>query len=90
MMNGKAFKNLSPDLQQALLRAHKDVGTFSVQVMNESAANTLKGMSAKGVQYLEIDTKAMVAKAREFYVAEDKAGRVPGGFFEAVEKTRTR
>jgi len=90
MMNAKAFRSLSPDLQQAMLRAHKDVGTFSVQVMNESAASTLKSMSAKGVQYTEIDTKGMVARAREFYQAEEKAGRVPAGYFEAVEKTRSR
>ena len=36
----------------------------------------------------QIDTKAFVAKMREFYVERDKAGKLPAGFLKAVEATR--
>jgi tripartite ATP-independent transporter DctP family solute receptor len=90
MMNAKAFKNLPPDLQQALLRAHEDAGSFSVQVMNDTAANSIARMTAKGAKYTTLDTAPIVAKMRDFYQAEDKAGHVPAGYFAAVEATRKK
>lgn len=90
MMNAKAFKNLAPDLQQALLRAHKDAGAFSVQVMNDTATNSIKRMTAKGAKYTTLDTAPIIARMHDFYQAEDKAGHVPAGYFAAVEATRNK
>lgn len=90
MTNAKAFRGLSPEFQQALLRAHKDAGTFSAKVMSDTATSSIERMKQRGAKYAEIDTKPIVAKMAQFYEAEAKAGRVPAGYFEAVEATRKK
>ena len=88
MMNAKAFEALAPEMKAAVLRAHKEAGTYSVEVMNQTAEESIKRMEARGAKFAKVDIKPIVAKTLSFYDAENKAGRVPAGFFEAVEATR--
>jgi tripartite ATP-independent transporter DctP family solute receptor len=88
MMNARAFKKLAPAAQEALLKAHKAAGEYSVKLMNETADQSLARMRGHGVQVSELDRSGLVKRARAFYDTERKAGHVPAGFFEAVEAAR--
>lgn len=90
MTNAKAFRGLSPDLQQAVLRAHKEAGAYSQELMKQSAEEVVKNVQTHGAKYSEIDIKPLVARTAEWYKAENQAGRMPKGFLEAVEATRTK
>ena len=84
MTNAKAFKSLSPELQQAVLRAHKDAGKYSQQLMAESADLVVKAVNSHGAKYVELDIKPLIERTGKWYEAENKAGRMPKGFLEAV------
>lgn len=88
MMNARAFKALPAPAQQVLLKAHKATGDYSAKLMSDVTEESLKRMTAAGVKYTTVDARPLVEKTRAFYDAENKAGRVPAGFFEAVEAAR--
>ena len=90
MVNARAFKALSKDLQTALLRAHKDAGAYSAQLMQQTADESMKRLADKGVKVTSLDTGPLVRKTLEYYNAENKAGRVPAGFFDAVAATKKK
>ncbi len=90
MVNAKAFNALSKDVQAAVLRAHKDAGTYSAQLMQQTAEESMKRLAAKGVKISTIDTAPIVKKTMEYYAAENKAGRVPAGFFDAVAASKKK
>jgi len=90
MVNARAFKALSKDLQTALLRAHKDTGTYSAQLMQSTADESMKRLAEKGVKVTNLDTGPLVNRTLELYKAEDKAGRVPAGFFDAVAASKKK
>ena len=90
MVNAKAFNALSKDVQAAVLRAHNDAGTYSAQLMQQTAEESMKRLAAKGVKISTIDTAPIVKKTMEYYAAENKAGRVPAGFFDAVAASKKK
>jgi TRAP-type transport system periplasmic protein len=90
MVNARAFKALSKEMQTAMLRAHKDAGTYSAQLMQQTADESMKRLAEKGVKVTSLDTGPLVRKTLEYYNAENKAGRVPAGFFDAVAATKKK
>jgi TRAP-type C4-dicarboxylate transport system substrate-binding protein len=90
MVNARAFKALPKDMQTALLRAHKDAGTYSAQLMQQTADESMKRLAERGVKVTNLDTGPLVRKTMEYYNAENKAGRVPAGFFDAVAATKKK
>ena len=90
MVNAKAFNALPKDLQAALLRAHKEAGTYSAQLMQSTADESMKRLAEKGVKISTIDPAPIVRKTMEYYAAENKAGRVPAGFFDAVAASKKK
>jgi TRAP-type transport system periplasmic protein len=87
MMNQQAFDRLSPELQQALLKAHEDAGRYSFELMGEVAAESLERMQGQGATYSEIDLRPFVEKMQSFYEAKEAAGELPKGFMQAVRET---
>ena len=90
MVNAKAFNALPKDLQAVLLRAHKEAGTYSAQLMQSTADESMKRLAEKGVKISTIDPAPIVRKTMEYYAAENKAGRVPAGFFDAVAASKKK
>jgi tripartite ATP-independent transporter DctP family solute receptor len=89
MMNAKAFRSLSPELQQALLRAHKEAGEYSAGLMEQAAKDVVKSVQEHGAKYIEPDIKPWIARTAEFYDRENKEGRMPKGFLEAIAAAKT-
>lgn len=87
MMNQKGFDALSPELQQALLKAHQDAAKYSVDMMGNVAQASLKRMEGKGAHYAEIDLAPFQEKMRGFYEEKQKKGELPDGFLAAVKAT---
>jgi TRAP-type C4-dicarboxylate transport system substrate-binding protein len=90
MTNAKAYDALAADLKQALLRAHADAGKYSHELMGKEANESIARMKAKGVTYNEIDIRPFVARMKEFYDQQEKAGTLPKGFMAAVEASRAK
>jgi tripartite ATP-independent transporter DctP family solute receptor len=90
MTNAKAFKGLSPELQEAVKRAHKEAGEYSQQLMKQAAEDVVRIVKERGAKYVEMDIKPMVQKTAELYEKENKEGRMPKGFLEAVDATKTK
>jgi tripartite ATP-independent transporter DctP family solute receptor len=90
MTNAKAFDALAPDVRQAVLRAHVEAGAFSQQLMGKEADESIARMKARGVTYTEIDIGPFVARMREFYAEQEKAGTLPKGYMAAVESSRVQ
>ena len=88
MVNGRGLNRLPNAQRDAVERAHKDAGTYSVQVADEVTKGSLERMQVKGTTYKEIDTSGIVAKAREFYAGLEKQGKVPAGLFAAVDAAK--
>lgn len=89
MMNARGFERLSDSQKQAVVRAHADAGAFSRKLMDEVAVTSIEKMKNNGATYLELDRKPVIEKARTFYDQLEKQGKVPAGFFAAVEAART-
>jgi TRAP-type C4-dicarboxylate transport system substrate-binding protein len=90
MTNAKAFKSLPPEHQQAVVRAHKEAGVYSQELMKQAADEVASKVQAGGGKYTEIDIKPFVARTAELYAEENKAGRMPKGFLEAVAATKNK
>lgn len=90
MTNAKAFKALSPELQQAVLRAHKEAGAYSADLMKQAAEDVVRDVQARGAKYVEVDIKPLVERTAELYAKESKEGRMPAGFLEAVAATKAK
>ena len=88
MMNQKAFDALPKDQQQALLKAQKDAGEYSVKVMNEVVGTSLERMKAKGATYNEPDLGPWAAKMATYYKQLDAKGALPKGLLATIESTR--
>ncbi len=88
MTNAKAYKGLPADLRKAVDRAHGEAGKYSVKLTMEVTDASIARMKAKGVTYDEPDTSDIVNAMKKFYGDLDKAGKLPKGFVEAVNKTR--
>ena len=90
MTNAKAFRGLAPEQQQAVVRAHKEAGIYSQELMKQAADEVASKVQASGGKYSEIDTRPLVARTAELYAEENKAGRMPKGFLEAVAATKAK
>lgn len=89
MMNAKAYNALPKDLQQVLLRAHADSGTYEAKLLEDNTQKSLGRVKAQGATYSEdLVRQPFIDSMKKFYDAEAKAGRLPAGFLEAVEATR--
>jgi TRAP-type C4-dicarboxylate transport system substrate-binding protein len=55
----------------------------------EVTEKSIARMKDKGVTYNEPDTSDIIKAMQEFYSKLDKAGNLPKGFVETVNKTRT-
>ncbi len=89
MTNAKAYNGLPPDLRKAVDRAHEEAGKYSVKLTMEVTDESIARMKDKGVTYNEPDTSDIIKATQEFYSKLDKAGKLPKGFVETVNKTRT-
>jgi TRAP-type transport system periplasmic protein len=88
MTNAKAFRSLPPEVRAGVERAHKEAGVYSQKLMQEAADNVVQAVNSRGAKYSELDIKPLVAKTAELYAREQKEGRMPKGFLEAVEAAK--
>jgi TRAP-type C4-dicarboxylate transport system substrate-binding protein len=89
MMNQEAFDALSPELQEALLRAHAEAGEYSQELMNAAADESIARMKEGGVTFIDIDRGPFIERMQEFYSELEAQGELPEGFLDAVEATRS-
>ena len=89
MTNARAFDRLTDAQKQGLTRAHAEAGTYSQALMSQVADQTIGQLKTQNANYLTIDTKPIVARARVFYDGLDSQGKLPAGYFAAVEAARS-
>jgi TRAP-type C4-dicarboxylate transport system substrate-binding protein len=87
MVNAEAYRNLSPELKEAVDKAYADAAASSAQIMQDIADESIARMKEKGVTYEEIDTTPFVEKMRGYYQELDEKGELPPGFLDAIEAT---
>ncbi|MEM0908448.1 MAG: TRAP transporter substrate-binding protein [Pseudomonadota bacterium] len=90
MMNQEAFDELSPELQEALLKAHAEAGQYSEEIMTASADESIERMKAAGVTFIDVDRDPFVDSMQSFYEELKTSGELPEGFLELVEATRAQ
>ena len=90
MTNAKALRALAPDVRAGVERAHKEAGLLSQKLMQDAADGVVTAVNSRGAKYSELDIKPLVAKTAELYARENKEGRMPKGFLEAVEATKKK
>lgn len=88
MMNQPAFDALSPELQDALQKAIAESGEYSVQLMDQSATESIERMKADGVSFVDVDRKPFIDRMQAWYADQAAQGTLPEGFLEMVEATR--
>jgi TRAP-type C4-dicarboxylate transport system substrate-binding protein len=86
LVNAKAYAALPDDVRAGVIRAYNEAAEYSHQII--TADDTLARMAAKGVTFMEIDRAQFVERMREFYQKKSAEGKLPAGFFEAVEAAR--
>jgi tripartite ATP-independent transporter DctP family solute receptor len=84
MTNYKAFKALSPELQQIVLDSHKEACAYSAEIMAKVAEESIARMETKGANYSTIDTQPFVDRMSGLYQQWEKEGKLPKGFLEEV------
>lgn len=89
MMNREAFEALSDEHKAALEKAYAEAGTYSFEVMNASADESIARMEEAGVTFIDVDRKPFIDSMREFYGEMEANGELPEGYLEAVESTRS-
>lgn len=88
MVNTKAYDGLSDDLRAALDKAYTDAGDYSVEVMTQSADESISRMQSAGVTFLDIDRGPFIESMTTFYQDLESKGELPDGFLKLVENTR--
>jgi len=90
MMNQRAFDRLSKDVQEVLLRAHKEAAAYSDELMSKETDESLVRLKARGVTYSEPDLNPWIQRMLDFYKAKEASGELPKGFMAAVEESRRK
>jgi len=88
MVNAAAYRGLSPELREAVDRAHADASAYSAEVMDAITAESIARMEEDEVTYDEIDIAPFVERMKTFYAELDKSGELPEGFLDAVDASR--
>lgn len=88
MMNQPAFDGLSPELQDVLLKAIAESGKYSVELMDQSASESIDRMKADGVTFVDVDRTPFIDRMQAWYADQSAQGALPDGFLETVEATR--
>lgn len=88
MIHQPSYDTLSGDLKAAVDKAYADAGTYSFEVMDKAANESLARMKAIGVTFVEVDRKPFIDIMAEFYADREAAGELPEGFLDLVEQTR--
>jgi TRAP-type C4-dicarboxylate transport system substrate-binding protein len=86
LVNAKAYSALPDEVRAGVIRAYDEAAEYSHQVI--IADETLARMATKGVKFMEIERAPFVERMREFYKKKSAEGKLPAGFFEAVEAAR--
>lgn len=84
MMNAEAFDALPEKDQQALLQAHADAGTYSLELMTSNAESMRAALEAKGVTFTEMPLEPLFARMADWYRDLDAKGELPPGLLDAV------
>ena len=88
MINKKAFDRLSPDVQAGIRRAHAEASAYEVELLNSGLKESFDRIKAKGVNFGELDTAALMKKAAAYYRQQEVAGKLPAGFLDQIAATR--
>lgn len=90
MMNDAAWNALTPELQDAMTRAHQDAATYARELLAEASATLQADLESKdGVNVnFDFDASSLVTKMQTFYMERDAAGELPEGLMIAVDAAR--
>ncbi len=87
MMNARKWRSLSPELQEALLKAHQGASALSQELMGRAAEESIRRMVAKGAVYSEdFDYDAFRRRSMELYRRWEAEGKLPRGILEYVDQ----
>ncbi|WP_319518292.1 TRAP transporter substrate-binding protein [uncultured Martelella sp.] len=90
MMNADAWNALTPDQQDAMLRAHSEAAAYGRQLLDDASATLEQDLKSKeGVTVnFDFDTAPLVEKMATFYQQRADAGELPEGLMQAVQAAR--
>ncbi|MCG7522832.1 TRAP transporter substrate-binding protein, partial [Ruegeria sp. Ofav3-42] len=73
MMNKKAWEELDPELQEAMLKAHADLKDFSYDINLAKAEEGMKIMADNGVTFAEVDRQPFIDVMTAYFQSETEA-----------------
>jgi len=86
MTNNKAFESLSPELQEAVLEAHRIACKFSQEIMRKTAEDSIARMvREEGVTFIRAPMDEWRKKVEPLYAKWEKEGRIPAGIIEYIK-----
>ncbi|SOH93932.1 TRAP-type C4-dicarboxylate transport system, substrate-binding protein [Monaibacterium marinum] len=90
MMNDAAWNALTPELQDAMTRAHQDAAAYARELLAEASATLQTDLESKdGVTVnFDFDASSLVTKMQTFYMERDAEGELPEGLMSAVDAAR--
>ncbi|MBA7523608.1 Sialic acid-binding periplasmic protein SiaP [subsurface metagenome] len=86
MANAKAFENLPSDLQEAVLKAHKEASEFTVRIMYTEAEEVIGRMvKNEGVTFIRAPMTPFIEKLKPIYEKWEKEGKIPQGIIKYIK-----
>ena len=89
MTNAATWNALDAETQGQIIAAYDEVAAEFGPKTDAEADVSLARMKALGVNISTLDTGPVVAKMAEFYARMNTEGKLPAGFLDAVNATRT-
>ncbi len=86
MVNAKAYDGLTPALRAAVDKAQVETAAFSKKATDDATSASLARLKDHGVKFETLDTSAIVARMHDFYAEQQKLGKLPAGFLQAVDE----
>jgi tripartite ATP-independent transporter DctP family solute receptor len=87
-VNARAYEGLSQANKDAVNRAFQESSELVQQLTTDYTKESIERMKKTKVVFAEMNIKPVVDKMAAFYADREKAGTLPRGFMEALNKSR--
>ncbi|WP_037371133.1 TRAP transporter substrate-binding protein [Salipiger mucosus] len=89
LVNKDTMEGLSPEMQEAVERAHAEASTFMEDLLDANVEEIVTTLESEGATFVDLDLGPVVERMDGFYQELDAAGELPDGFLDAVAAART-
>lgn len=89
LVSKKAFDALSPEMKEAVERAHAEASVFMHDLIDKNAEETVAKLKEEGATFVDLPLAPIVEKMDAFYQDLQQKGELPEGFLDAVAAART-